>query len=294
MAVTSLAQKELDAISGYIRINYYTKLKKTESLNRNTILDNGILLIMHKYCKPLLLTAINARELSHYTSISNARYKSFGRYNKKKINLIPNSNQMENIKCVVVGQGGVGKTCLLIRYTTHEFPGEYIPTIFDNYSANIMIDDIPIQLGLWDTAGGEDYHQLRPLSYPETDIFIICMSVYDGPSTYYGERTMDKSGMWTNLAVNTMAFCQELQALLPDTPRILVGTKTDLRDDKKFENDCYSKKDMEIFSDIFGCHGYIECSALTGDYVNETFDYVIQTAIKGITSETSKKNCAIL
>jgi small GTP-binding protein len=121
----------------------------------------------------------------------------------------------KGIKCVVVGDGGVGKTCLLFSYTNTTFPQDYVPTNFDNYSIRVMVENKQINLGLWDTAGGEDFERLRPLSYPMTDVLLVCFSVVS-PSSYESV-----SAKWI----------PELRHHAPNAPIILVGTKTDLRED---------------------------------------------------------------
>jgi len=187
---------------------------------------------------------------------------------------------MQNIKCVVVGDGAVGKTCLLISYTTNAFPGEYIPTVFDNYSANVMVDGRPIQLGLWDTAGQEDYDRLRPLSYPQTDVFLVCYSIISRAS-YENVKTK---------------WIPEIKHHVPDAPFLLVGTKVDLRNDaevlKKVGNPL-TKADGESLAKELGARCYVECSALTQDGLKNVFDEAIRAALnKNI--KHKKKFCSIL
>ena len=59
--------------------------------------------------------------------------------------------------------------------------------MFDNYAVTVMIGGEPYTLGLFDTAGQEDYDRLRPLSYPQTDVFLVCFSVVT-PSSFENVR----------------------------------------------------------------------------------------------------------
>ena len=176
---------------------------------------------------------------------------------------------MQNVKCVAVGDGAVGKTCLLVTYANNSFPGEYIPTVFDNYAVNLMANGKPISLQLWDTAGQDDYDRLRPLSYPNTDVFLACYSVISPPS-YYNIR--DK-------------WVPEIKHYCPDMPVILVGTKLDQRYDGQILNKLKDRRLVPITTQQgdamcqqLKLHSFVECSAKDSTNVKLVFD----TAIKAV------------
>ena len=75
------------------------------------------------------------------------------------------------IKCVTVGDGAVGKTCMLISYTRNTFPMDYVPTVFDNFSANVVVDGNTVNLGLWDTVGNV---QMSFVFVSGSEQFIFC------------------------------------------------------------------------------------------------------------------------
>ena len=177
---------------------------------------------------------------------------------------------MQNIKSVICGDGAVGKTALLISYTTNKFPHEYIPTVFDNYTANVMVDGKPVNLQLWDTAGQEDFDRLRPLSYPLTDIFLLCFSITT-PASF--ENVKSK-------------WHAEISRHAPGTPFILVGTKLDTRTDDSVLEQLAAKRQAPITkargeslcAELKGLK-YVECSSLTQEGLKQVFDEVSSTEI---------------
>lgn len=192
---------------------------------------------------------------------------------------------MQAIKCVVVGDGAVGKTCLLISYTSNAFPGEYVPTVFDNYSANVVVDRRAINLGFWDTAGQEEYDRLRPLSYPQTDVFLICFSLVS-PGSFENVRNK-----WD----------PEVSHHCPNTPIILVGTKEDLRKDRETIAELKEQKTAPItypqglvLAKKIGAVKYMECSALTQRGLKMVFDEAIRAVLKPRTEPRRNRTCRLV
>jgi len=181
---------------------------------------------------------------------------------------VSSGSLMSAVKLVVVGDGAVGKTSMLISYTTNAFPSEYIPSVFENYSANVMYNSKSYSLGLWDTAGQEDYDRLRPLSYPSTDIFLVVFSIVN-PTSF--ENVKSK-------------WVPEIQHHCPGVPFILVGSKVDLRDDKDMVEKLAGKKQDPITKEMgeklakeLGAVKYLECSALTQVGLKDVFDSSLET-----------------
>ena len=125
-----------------------------------------------------------------------------------------------HIKCVLVGDGAVGKTCLTVALQTNSFLSLYVPTVFEDYYIERRVETekriIRVKIDLHGTAGQEEYERLRPLSYPHTDVFVLVFNI-TGPGTF--ENVMCK-------------WYPETKDHVPKAPRVLVGNKVDLLSDE--------------------------------------------------------------
>lgn len=132
-----------------------------------------------------------------------------------------------------------------------------------------MIGEDPYTLGLFDTAGQEDYDRLRPLSYPQTDVFLVCFSVVS-PASF--ENVKEK-------------WFPEVHHHCPGVPCLIVGTQVDLRDSEGDRNKTLEKlattrqrpittEQGERLARELGAVKYVECSALTQRGLKNVFDEV--------------------
>lgn len=186
------------------------------------------------------------------------------------------------VKCLIVGDGAVGKTCLLQVYATGTFSDEYIPTIFDNYSALVRLlpDDKIINLSLWDSAGQSEFSALRCLSYPQTGVFLLCYSLISPVS-------LDNiKAMWY----------PEIKHFNPHTPFVLVGTRADQLTDPQILSRLKEKglqpNDPEKAHQIgreLGAYASLIACAKTGEGLKEVFETAIRAYLDSIAKEDTRR-----
>jgi GTPase SAR1 family protein len=213
---------------------------------------------------------------------------------------------------------------MLSTYVSGEFPEEYVPTgkslglklfltlllVFTNYSKVVQVEGKSVKLGLWDTAGQEDYDRLRPLSYKKANIVMVCYSI-DSPESL--KHVQEK---WS----------VEARTYAPTAALMLVGLKLDLREAAQksaatadyydpsagihggngYEDQYYLAEDGQYYpvnssygaiqgtpayevvdyetgkkmAVEIGAAAFKECSARTGENINETFDTMLILATR--------------
>nr|AOC97479.1 Rho family protein [Volvariella volvacea] len=192
---------------------------------------------------------------------------------------------MQTIKCVVVGDGATLMTSVLafadlsIDFVHHQqIPKRIRPDL------TVMIGEDPYTLGLFDTAGQEDYDRLRPLSYPQTDVFLVCFSV-TSPASF--ENVKEK-------------WFPEVHHHCPGVPCLIVGTQVDLRDDAQVIEKLARQKQRPVTNEQgerlareLGAIKYVECSALTQKGLKNVFDEAIVAALEPPVLKKTKR-CVIV
>ncbi|RLW07155.1 hypothetical protein DV515_00004091 [Chloebia gouldiae] len=151
--------------------------------------------------------------------------------------------------------GGFVRTTATISINTHLM-----------FRAQTRFKGVPEIAVVFQAAGLEDYDRLRPLSYPMTDVFLICFSVVN-PASFQNVKE---------------EWVPELKEYAPNVPFLLVGTQIDLRDDPKTLarlNDMKEKpvsveQGQKLAKEI-GAYCYVECSALTQKGLKTVFDEAI-------------------
>uniref|UniRef100_A0A8C7C4Z0 Uncharacterized protein n=1 Tax=Neovison vison TaxID=452646 RepID=A0A8C7C4Z0_NEOVI len=171
--------------------------------------------------------------------------------------------------CIVVGDGAVGKMCLLIFYTTNKFPSEYVPTGFWFFVVTVMVGGEPYALRLSNTAGQEDYYSIRPQSYSPTDVFLVHYSAVTPSSS---ENVKEKR-------------VPEITRHCPKTPFLLGGTQIDLRDDSfmieklaKNKQKTVTPKTADKLAHDLKVVRYVECPALAQKGLKNVFDQAVLAA----------------
>ncbi|KAK2826167.1 hypothetical protein Q5P01_020381 [Channa striata] len=186
---------------------------------------------------------------------------------------------------MLVGDGAVGKTSMIISYIFNGYTSEYRQTAFDVFTGLVHVNEIPTRIKLIDTAGQEEFGHLRSLCYAHVDVFILCFSLVSPVS-------------FENISSK---WIPQIRAGNRTSPIVLVGTQSDLchNVDILIHLDQQNTKPVNFSQAKRMAHriraqDYMECSALTQHNLKDVFDYAISAAIKNKHTGRNSKKLSLL
>ena len=176
-------------------------------------------------------------------------------------------------KMVIIGDDTCGKTSLYTVFAKNkDFEDiKYVPDVFEGYVADVEVDGKQFELALWDTVGREGYDRVRALSYPDTDVILMCFSINSPDSL----KNIPKK--WT----------PEVKQFCPNVPIILVGNKKDLRNDPntikelgKIKQEPVKLEEGSTMAEQIHAFAYHECSAKSKEEVREVFNTAARASLQ--------------
>jgi small GTP-binding protein len=166
------------------------------------------------------------------------------------------------VRVVAVGDGAVGKTCMLLVFKGDPYPEEYEPTIFENHHEMRTYKGKQYIIHLWDTAGQEEYDRLRPASYVNCDVVLVCFALDDPVSLQHVPEV----------------WIREVNSYAPKAAVILVGTKSDIWDPTAPGAITQAQIDATV-TKVKAVKALV-CSAKENKNIGDVFDLAIAAAIK--------------
>merc|ERR1712037_699717 len=186
------------------------------------------------------------------------------------------------LKVVIIGDGAVGKTALMVRFRDGKFPTDYVPTVFEMNAKKVEVDGESFELRLWDTAGQKAYEELRKQAYIGADVIIIGFCLVNRDS-------------FENV---TELWQKDYGKEAKDAKVVLVGLKQDLVEDaneikklKEKNQEPVTEEEMATVARKIGAASHLRCSALTGAGVNEVFEGVVRASKGSLPNPKSNGGC---
>ncbi|CAL9686432.1 unnamed protein product [Knipowitschia caucasica] len=193
--------------------------------------------------------------------------------------------QREEVSCMLLGDGAVGKTSMIISYIFNGYNSDYRQTAFDVFTGLVHVNGTPTRIKLIDTAGQDEFGHLRSLCYAHVDVFILCFSLVH-PVSFH------------NIATK---WIPQIRCGNVTSPIILVGTQSDLCSSvdvllhlKERNTAPVHFKQATKLAKRIQAHDYVECSSLTQHHLKDVFDCAIYAAIKNkLAGGKSKKQSIV-